>query len=106
MTIGKKLSGAFSILLVIMILSGFLAVYKMHKLNEKVSEFTDGWMPGLQAVLEINAALQTIYAYDQSLYATVNAADKEKIVKQIEGPNLRVTTAALFVTLKQVFSTN
>ncbi|WP_035990232.1 methyl-accepting chemotaxis protein [Brevibacillus borstelensis] len=84
MTIGKKLSGAFSILLVIMILSGFLAVYKMHKLNEKVSEFTDGWMPGLQAVLEINAALQTIYAYDQSLYATVNAADKEKIVKQIE----------------------
>ncbi|MEJ8546381.1 methyl-accepting chemotaxis protein [Brevibacillus borstelensis] len=84
MTLGKKLSGAFSVLLVIMILSGFLAVYKMHTLNGKVSEFTDGWMPGLKAVLEIDKALQTIYAYDQSLYATVNPADKEKIVKLID----------------------
>ncbi|USG64891.1 methyl-accepting chemotaxis protein [Brevibacillus ruminantium] len=84
MTIGKKLIGAFSTLLVIMVISGSMAVYKMEELNNKVSEFTNGWLPGLEAVLEINTDLQTIYAYDQSLYSTVDHTEKEKIIKQIE----------------------
>ncbi|QQE73900.1 MCP four helix bundle domain-containing protein [Brevibacillus composti] len=83
-SIGKKLLGAFSVLLIIMVLSGAMAVLKMYQLNEKVSEFTSSWLPGLEAIMQINTELQTIYAYDQSLYSTVDKAEKEGIIKQID----------------------
>jgi methyl-accepting chemotaxis protein len=84
LTIGKKLSGAFALILLIMVVSGLMGVYRMEKLNSKVTELSTYWIPGLQYILEVNTALETIYGLDQTLFVTVEPAKKEEYVKLID----------------------
>lgn len=83
-TIGKKLSSAFALILIIMIVMGITTLYKMQQINAKVNELANVWRPGLEVILQINTALETIYGNNQSLFSAESMGEREQIIRQIE----------------------
>lgn len=83
-TIGKKLSGAFALILIFMVVMGTTSMYKMHNMNQKVEELTTVWRPGLEEILQINTALESIFGYSQRMLNSTGAEQKEKFASQID----------------------
>ena len=83
-TIGKKLSGAFALILIFMVVMGTTSMYKMHKMNQKVEELTTVWRPGLEEILQINTALESIFGYSQKMLTSLGTEEKEKLASQID----------------------
>lgn len=83
-TIGKKLSSAFALILVIMIGMGIITMYKMYEMNRKVDELTNVWRPGLGEILQINIALETIYGHTGGLFSATSMAEEDMLIKMID----------------------
>ncbi|WP_312114891.1 methyl-accepting chemotaxis protein [Brevibacillus reuszeri] len=83
-TIGKKLGSAFALILIFMVLMGTTSMYKMHTMNQKVEELTTVWRPGLEEILQINTALESIFGYGQKMLVAVSAEEKQKLASQID----------------------
>lgn len=83
-TIGKKLTSVFALTLIILGFMGGLSIYKLYKFNQKVDELVNDWRPRLEAILQIDTALQRVYAYDRSLFSTMDAQQKAAIIGQID----------------------
>ncbi|GED67852.1 hypothetical protein BRE01_15540 [Brevibacillus reuszeri] len=83
-TIGKKLGSAFALILIFMVLMGTTSMYKMHTMNQKVDELTTVWRPGLEEILQINTALESIFGYGQKMLVAVSAEEKQKLASQID----------------------
>ncbi|MDG0789458.1 MCP four helix bundle domain-containing protein [Cohnella ginsengisoli] len=77
-TVGKKMVGAFSAILVALVALGFISLANMSKMNEQSQEIGNDWLSGVEAMSNIKIDLQEITnLYYQSLIATDAAAKKE-----------------------------
>jgi methyl-accepting chemotaxis protein len=54
MTVGKKLTAGFTALLLLLLVVGGLSILKMSNINTKVKEINNDWMPGVEAINNVN----------------------------------------------------
>lgn len=79
-TVGKKMVGAFSAILVALVALGFISLVNMSKMNEQSQEIGNDWLSGVETMSNIKIDLQEITnLYYQSLVATDEAAKKKAI---------------------------
>lgn len=82
-TVGKKLVGAFSAIIIAFAALGFMSLVNMDRMNKQTQEIGEDWLVGVESMSNIKIELQQITnLYYQSLL-TADAAEKKKTTGQI-----------------------
>lgn len=74
LTVAKKLYLGFLSVLIIMGGLGFVSIFNMENINEKSTEITDYWLPGVQSISKINyltenlASMEYKYVIEPDVY--------------------------------------
>lgn len=77
-TVSKKLYIGFLSLIILLGVLGGSAIYSMDKINEKSAEITTSWLPGVQAINNINYLTENIVALE---YKYILESDKNELKK-------------------------
>ncbi|RCS53904.1 methyl-accepting chemotaxis protein [Bremerella cremea] len=78
MSVGKKLFCSFSFLLVLMLVMGSVAIWKMASLNENADQIAKSWLPGVIAASEINRDLNNYRAWE---YTHLTSEDPKEMAE-------------------------
>ncbi|MFS0556231.1 methyl-accepting chemotaxis protein [Brevibacillus sp. 179-C9.3 HS] len=83
-TIGKKLGGAFAFILLLILFTGVTSINKMQQMNQKMVEMNTNWRPGLEDILKINMALETVYGLTQTILSAEGIDEKNKYAGMVD----------------------
>lgn len=82
-TVLKKLYIGFLSLIILLGILGGSAIYSMNKINEKSTEITTSWLPGVQAINNINYLTENILSLEYKYLLEPNKKELKKLEAQM-----------------------
>ena len=95
-TVAKKLYSGFIAILFILVVLGVTAIVNMGKINDNTTEIADVWLPGVQAINNINYLTEHIVALEYK-YLIEQEADDLKVIEE----SMNKTFSAIDVTFAE-----
>lgn len=84
LTIGKKLSISFFVIMLLMGIVGWNGISKLNTINEKTTEIVTSWMPGVESINNINYLTEHVLAINLKMFIEPDASKLQTYQQEVE----------------------